>query len=65
MTKKHFIALADMIRMAKNGTTEERFTPSQILMLARFCQMQNVNFDRGRWLDYIDGKCGPNGGEVK
>jgi len=56
MTKQHFIALADAIRAA--GT----FTAPQIEALAEFCEFQNPRFNRQRWLDYIDGKCGPNGG---
>jgi hypothetical protein len=33
--------------------------------LADFCKAQNPNFNRDRWLDYIAGKCGKNGGKVK
>ena len=29
---------------------------------ADFCQRQNGNFKRDRWLSYIAGDCGPNGG---
>ena len=32
--------------------------------LADFCQSQNSRFDRERWLAYIAGGCGPNGGKV-
>ena len=68
MSKKHFIALADDIRehnrcAVNNG--EIPFTPDQIDVLARFCRMQNSQFNRERWLDYIAGECGPNGGRVK
>lgn len=67
MTKKHFIALADMIRehnkRAKGGNYDP-FTESQIYMLAWFCADQNPHFDRERWLAYINGICGPNGGKV-
>ena len=67
MSKKHFIALADDIRehnrcAVNNG--EIPFTPDQIDVLARFCRMQNSQFNRERWLDYIAGECGPNGGRV-
>jgi hypothetical protein len=64
MTKKHFIALADCIRV-NNKFGHEPFTEYQIVMLADFCKSQNGNFNKERWLDYIAGKCGPNGGEVK
>jgi len=68
MSKKHFIALADVIRdhnrVAQNNKSETAFTEDQIQTLAWFCKKQNMNFDKGRWLDYIAGKCGPNGGKV-
>lgn len=57
MTKKHFIALADAIRRYDHG-----FNANQLNTLADFCESQNPNFNRERWLDYIAGHCGPNGG---
>ena len=71
MTKKNFIALANVIRNANSIISEtdnrpiEHFTPYAIECLANFCASQNPNFMRDRWLDYIAGKCGPNGGAVK
>lgn len=79
MTKKQFIALADAIRDTKpehNGEYDDGTTVGMIqerenqwqamtLRLADFCQSTNPNFKRDRWLDYIAGKCGPNGGAVK
>jgi hypothetical protein len=67
MTKKQFVALADSIReynrLAKfNGGTA--FTDDQLAALARFCAAANPRFKRERWLDYIAGRCGPNGGMV-
>lgn len=62
MTKKHFIELADTIVCAK-GTSAE-FTEDQILELAHFCKSQNGNFNTERWLGYIAGTCGQNGGKV-
>lgn len=56
MTKKHFIALADHIRQGV-------YPKNQILQLADFCQSQNPQFNRERWLAYIAGECGPNGGK--
>jgi hypothetical protein len=65
MTKKHFIALADAIR--KHGrcesTNDNDFMPEHLETLADFCQSQNPNFNRERWLAYIAGECGPNGGK--
>lgn len=60
MTKRHFIELADVIR-----TNREVFSDEAIAELARFCKRQNPQFMAQRWLDYIDGKCGPSGGAVK
>jgi len=63
MTKKNFIALADFLKARtitpNNGGT---FTPYQIEQLADFCQRQNSNFNRDRWLGYIAGTNGKNGG---
>ena len=72
MTKKHFIALADVIRGHNRiaGTSchgisaFNKFTDDQLRTLSIFCKTQNYNFDTGRWLDYIAGKCGKNGGKV-
>ena len=66
MTKKHFIALADAIKQ----TDREKFGnegayQAMLDMLATFCMWQNPRFDRARWLAYIAGTCGPNGGKVK
>jgi hypothetical protein len=58
MTKKHFIVLADYIR-----NSPVKFTDRHLNELANFCASQNPNFDRVRWLNYIDGKCGPSGGK--
>ena len=70
MTKKHFIALANAIRehntVKRNvfGKNAERmcFNVEQLDALADFCQSQNPNFNRERWLSYIAGEFGPNGG---
>lgn len=71
MTKKHFIALANAIRehnrKGSNGWSPEThyFFDDQTEMLADFCQSQNSWFNRDRWLNYIAGNCGPNGGASK
>jgi len=64
MTKKHFIALADSIRWWNRDSTEP-FTEAQIAHLADFCKAQNGQFNRSRWLGYIAGENGKNGGRVK
>lgn len=68
MTKQHFIALADYIRdWQANAQAEPYVFPElyqdHIIMLASFCESQNPRFNRQRWLDYIAGKVGPNGGK--
>lgn len=60
MTKKHFIALADLIKSDIHD-----FTPNAIERLADYCEAENPRFNRERWLDYINGKCGPSGGKRK
>ena len=63
MTKRNFIELADLIKQYKNRDRQSRFTNAQILVLADFCASQNPNFNRDRWIRYIEGACGPNGGK--
>ena len=67
MSKKDFIALADAIKEHNDSGSfgRTKFTQSQIDTLAEFCRSQNANFMRDRWLDYIAGECGKNGGAVK
>jgi hypothetical protein len=68
MYKKHFIELADLIKAynkRNEGIAELQFSEEQISELAFFCKRQNSNFNRERWLGYIAGECGPNGGAVK
>jgi hypothetical protein len=69
MSKKHFIALADAIRENNRiegpGTLRGIFNQEQLEVLANFCQSQNPHFNRSRWLGYIAGECGSNGGVVK
>ena len=64
MTKQHFIALADWIRSARRaGLTD--YTDDVVGSIALFLTTQNPRFNRERWLDYVNGKCGPNGGRRK
>jgi len=60
VTKKHFIALADFIK-----NTPELKSPEIVNTLARFCVSQNGQFKTQRFVNYIAGKCGKNGGSVK
>ena len=62
MTKKHFIRLAEYVREAQvRGWIHEQ----GVGQIARFCEEMNPRFNRALWLDYIAGKCGPNGGRIK
>ncbi len=82
MTKKHFIALADVIRrehaIAKaelqTALVDPELNPAfengvvsgidtMVQVLADFCASQNPQFNRERWLSYIAGTCGKNGGK--
>jgi hypothetical protein len=58
MTKKNYIALADMIRKDRAlAGSESVFTEWVVLKLAAFVQSQNDRFDEKRWLAYVnDGK---------
>ena len=60
MSKKHYIDLARTIR-----DNRAAFSDEAIARLADFCARQNCNFNRERWLGYIEGTCGPSGGAVK
>lgn len=77
MSKKHFIELADCLKalrpeFATSTTAESRIAQashmsqwlSTVEELAKFCARHNSSFNRERWLDYIAGNCGPNGGKV-
>ena len=64
MTKQQFVALAATIIASgpADRSANGAFSPSAILLLADFCAAQSPAFNRSLWLDYIAGKCGPNGG---
>lgn len=63
MTKKTLIALADAIR-AGFRATPGCWTQDQVLdLLADFCAQQNPAFKRDRWIGYVRGENGPNGGK--
>ena len=72
MSKKDFVALADDLADFFQGFAYKPHTdadcecvnvPSLLGMLADFCEKQNPAFKRERWLKYIAGECGPNGGK--
>jgi hypothetical protein len=66
MTKRHFIALADAIRNHNNHAQVagfDGFDEHQLATLAAFCLRQNPHFNRARWIGYIEGTNGQNGGK--
>jgi hypothetical protein len=67
MTKQHFIALADALRRWKpqdgNAIRLDQWT-RDVVAVADACQDANPKFNRERWLNYIKGLCGPNGGAI-
>ena len=66
MTKKHFIALADHIRFLNDGMGDDPvYLDRAISTLANWLGTQNERFNRERWLAYVRGECGPNGGTMK
>jgi len=65
MSKKDFIALANVIREVNADASATPFTDYQIEKLSDLCEDQNPNFNYDRWIDYIAGKCGPSGGSIK
>ena len=71
MSKQDFIALADAIRehnvLCKNTVFPNivlPFNDSQLNTLAKFCKGQNPAFKKDRWLGYINGENGSNGGKI-
>lgn len=69
MSKKDFIALADAIREHNRIAAHpanagmQWFSADQLDALATFCKQNNMNFMRDRWLGYIAGENGKNGGK--
>lgn len=58
MTKQDFIALADWIK------ADGQWSDDDVYSLAGFCKQQNQRFNRDRWLSYLRGERGPNGGKI-
>ena len=69
MSKRHFIALADLLRShdfkMSISLIDDPAKRYQAIanMLADFCRSQNPAFNRERWLGYINGDNGPSGGK--
>jgi hypothetical protein len=74
MSKKDFIALADALRNAyaqanlRAGRTGEDMHAGVTFaqnFIVNVLAESNPRFKRDRWLSYIAGECGPNGGTIK
>lgn len=64
LTKKHFISLADALRECQSAMLPG--IPEHVLdALCRWMSRENPNFNRHRWLGYLRGECGPNGGTLQ
>lgn len=63
MSKKNFIALADYLKDTCGYC--EPFTAAQVEHLANFCHAQNYRFNRERFIGYVKGENGPNGGSIR
>lgn len=79
MSKKHFIALADALKRAQPKESQfdmESKSDSSawldaklqwnrdVRAVADVCLNDNSRFDYHRWMSYIAGECGPNGGKA-
>jgi hypothetical protein len=69
MSKRDFVALADSLRAEKPG---ENWNPNKqvqweldVKAVADVCARSNPRFMRERWMDYVNGLCGPNGGSLR
>jgi hypothetical protein len=69
MTKRDFIALADALREQKPA---EHWDPNKLVQweldikaVADVLARSNPRFLRERWMDYVNGLCGPNGGKLR
>lgn len=64
MTKQHFIALADALKICKPSVNNDnRYNQwlADVTAVANVCESQNSSFNRMRWIGYINGSFGPNG----
>ena len=68
MTKKHFIELADVVNQIESRVEHGELLKAVLIdSLANFCESQNPDFNRERWIGYIGyikGENGLNGGKI-
>ena len=65
MTKKHFIELADVLRLEIKPRIPADAFEVVLSEICGFCRSQNGRFDDDRFRGYVAGTCGPNGGTIK
>ena len=67
MSKKHFIALADGLRANRPEQAGEARCQwdNDVAAIANRLVASCPRFNRQRWLSYVAGECGPNGGTVR
>jgi len=58
MSKKDFIRLADYLRGIE-------LSPNALQAICDFCRESNPRFMQDRFIGYLQGNCGPNGGAIK
>jgi hypothetical protein len=63
ITKKYLIAVGQLIKDAR-GTSDE-FSTSQIHSMASMFRRHNPRFSRERWIGFVMGVNGPNGGAIR
>ena len=68
MSKRDFIALADALRAEKPGDNWNPNKKTQweldVKAIANVCAASNPRFKQERWMSYIAGECGKNGGRL-
>jgi hypothetical protein len=63
ITKKELIAIGGFMK-EKVGTPDQ-FTIQQVHDMATFLRTRNQRFDRAKWIGFVTGANGPNGGKIR
>jgi hypothetical protein len=70
MSKKDFIIIADALRAVRASYAPHwdanlfRACDDNIKAIADTLAANYPRFNRSRWIDYVNGECGPNGGAI-
>ena len=69
ISKRDFITLADALREERPGKNWDANKHVQweldVRAVARACKGLNWRFKLERWMAYVRGECGPNGGNLR